>query len=154
MAWTSESDLEDWMMEKLAGLGFAVGSGAETTLTTPGGNPVVWSSWVSENAPVAVLLWASWEPDADKVLADLDSIADAAKSRNLGFVVVAVQEPLEEATESLGSAGVDWLHDRYGRLLKDYRVVSIPRLLILSDDGRVVERLGADPASLKTWGGE
>lgn len=29
MAWNSESDLEDWMMEKLAGLGYAVASGAE-----------------------------------------------------------------------------------------------------------------------------
>ena len=29
MAWNSESDLEDWMMEKLAGLGYATASGAE-----------------------------------------------------------------------------------------------------------------------------
>ncbi len=29
MAWNSESDLEDWMMEKLAGLGYAAASGAE-----------------------------------------------------------------------------------------------------------------------------
>ncbi|WP_322867982.1 type I restriction endonuclease subunit R [Aquicoccus sp. G2-2] len=29
MAWNSESDLEDWMMGKLAGLGYAVASGAE-----------------------------------------------------------------------------------------------------------------------------
>lgn len=31
MAWTSESDLEDWMMEKLAGLGYAAASGAEVS---------------------------------------------------------------------------------------------------------------------------
>lgn len=29
MAWNSESDLEDWMMERLAGLGYATASGAE-----------------------------------------------------------------------------------------------------------------------------
>lgn len=29
MAWVSESDLEDWMMEKLAGLGYVADSGAE-----------------------------------------------------------------------------------------------------------------------------
>ena len=29
MAWNSESNLEDWMMERLAALGYATASGAE-----------------------------------------------------------------------------------------------------------------------------
>ena len=88
------------------------GTGAEATLTTPDGNPVEWGAWLAENAPVAVLLWASWEPDADDVLADLDRISEAARAKGLDLVVVAVQEPFKEATESLDGAGVDWLHDR------------------------------------------
>lgn len=132
----------------------SAGWGAEATLTNPDGNPVEWDAWVADNAPVAVLLWASWEPDADGVLADLDRISKAARAKGFDLVVVAVQEPFKEAAESLDGSGVDWLHDRYGRLLKDYRVVTIPRLLVIADDGRVVEQLDVDSQALSAWGGE
>ncbi len=128
--------------------------GAETTLTTPDGEPVVWSEWVAENAPVAVLLWASWVPAADETLGDLDRITSAARAHDLDLVVVAVQEPLEDATEILDGANVNWLHDRFGHLLKDHRVVTIPRLLVFEKDGRVVERLEVSPDSLRSWAGE
>jgi thiol-disulfide isomerase/thioredoxin len=128
------------------------GFGAGAAVTAPDGRPVDWSDWVSENAPVAVLLWASWVPDADGTLADLGRIDAAVRKRDLELVVVAVQEPLQDASESLGSIDVPWFHDRFGSLLKDYRVVSIPRLLILAEDGRVVERLDARPESVRFRG--
>ena len=138
---------------------FALGApplifGAETTLTTPDGEPVLWSDWVAENAPVAVLLWVSWVPGADETVADLDRITSAARAHDLDLVVVAVQEPLEEATEILDSANVNWLHDRFGHLLKDHRVVTIPRLLVFEKDGRVVEQLEVSRNSLRSWAGE
>lgn len=128
--------------------------GAETTLTTPDGRPIVWADWVSDHSPVAVLLWASWVPDAERTLADLDAIVAATGRRGLDFVVVAVQEPLDEASKSLAGTEVSWLHDRYGRLLKDYRVVAIPRLLVFADDGRLIERLEIDQDSMRHWGSE
>ena len=131
----------------------AVGSAAGSTVTTSDGRGVVWTDWLGDNAPVAVLLWASWVPDADKTLADLETIIAAANARGLDLVLVVVQEPLEEARESLSDIGVTWLHDRYGHLLKDYRVVSIPRLLVIAEDGRVVERLDVNMESVRAWGG-
>ncbi len=136
----------------LAGPSLGVAAGASPT--TPDGVPVAWPDWVSANAPVAVLLWASWVPDADTALADLDRISAAARGRGLDLVVVAVQEPIAEATESIGDADVTWFHDRYGELLKQYRVVSIPVLLVLSNDGKVTERIAVTRASLQAWGGE
>jgi len=136
-------------------LGFpSVGVAADLTLTMPDGSPVVWSDWVADQAPVAVLLWASWIPSAEETLADLDQITAAARAKGLNLVIVAVQETLEEAAESLEGIDVGWLHDRYGHLLKDYRVVVIPRLLVFAEDGQVVERLEVSPRSLRTWGGE
>ena len=132
----------------------SVGVTAGTTLTTPDGSPVVWSDWVADQAPVAVLLWASWVPSAEETLADLDQITAAARANGLNLVIVAVQETLEEAAESLEGVDVGWLHDRYGHLLKDYRVVVIPRLLVFSEDGREFERLEVSPESLRAWGGE
>ena len=129
-------------------------SAAGSTVTTPDGGSVAWADWLGDNAPIAVLLWASWVPDADSTLADLDRITAAASARGLELVLVVVQEPLNEARESLGNIDVEWLHDRYGHLLKEYRVVSIPRLLVVAEDGRVVERLEVDVESLRAWGGE
>lgn len=131
-----------------------MGVAAGTALTMPDGSPVVWSEWVADQAPVAVLLWASWVPSAEETLNDLDQITAAARAHGLDLVVVAVQETLEEAAESLEGVDVVWLHDRYGHLLKDYRVVVIPRLLVFAEDGRVVEQLEVSPRSLRAWGGE
>lgn len=128
--------------------------GAKASPTTPDGVPIVWSEWVSGHAPAAVLIWASWVPDADDALADLDRIAAAAVARDLELVVVAVQEPIDEAREAIGDADVLWFHDRYGGILKEYRVVSIPILLVLSEDGRVIERVPVTRESLRAWGGE
>lgn len=130
------------------------GVAAGESPTTPDGVPVAWPDWVSANAPVAVLLWASWVPDAGTTLADLDRISAAARSRGLDLVVVAVQEPIAAARESIGDADVTWFHDRYGDLLKQYRVVSIPILLVLSDDGKVTERIAVTRESLQAWAGE
>lgn len=122
--------------------------------TTPEGVPVAWSGWIGDHAPVAVLLWASWVPDADEALADLDRISAAAEARGLDLVVVVVQEPIEEARDAIGGADVEWFHDRYGDLLKEYRVVSIPLLLVFSADGKVTERIAVTSASLKAWSGQ
>jgi len=125
---------------------------AEATLTTHDGRPIAWSDWVDDNAPVAVLLWASWVPNADETLAGIGELTAAAESRGLELVLVVVQEPLEEARDSLKGVNVIWYHDRYGHLLKDYRVVSIPRLLVIAEDGRAIERLEAKPQSLSVRG--
>jgi thiol-disulfide isomerase/thioredoxin len=126
---------------------------AESTVTTPEGRPIVWSDWLRDNAPVAVLFWASWVPDAARSLDDLATITAAARAHDLDLVLVVVQEPLDDALEHLSGIEVRWFHDRYGQLLKDNRVVSIPRILVIAEDGRVIEEIEVKPAALRTWGG-
>ncbi len=131
----------------------ASSSAVGLTVTTSDGRPVVWADWLEENGPVAVLLWASWVPDAATTLDNIDTITATARTRDLDVILVVVQESLSEAQESLEGVDVRWFHDRFGHLLKEYRVVSIPRLLVISGDGTVVERLEVKPESLRAWGG-
>lgn len=126
---------------------------AGPAVTAPDGRSVVWADWVGENSPVAVVLWASWVPDAAATLEGFDSIAGAARSHDLDVVLIVVQESFAEARESLGGTDIRWFHDRFGHLLKEYRVVSIPRVLILSEDGTVIENLEAKPDAIRAWGG-
>lgn len=129
-------------------------SAAGSTVTTPDGRPVVWAEWLEENGPVAVLFWASWMPDAAMTLDQLETISGAARKHDLDVILVVVQESLGEAQESLDGIDIRWFHDRYGHLLKDNRVVSIPRILVISSDGTVVEQLDVQAEALRAWGGE
>jgi hypothetical protein len=124
---------------------------AEATVTTPDGRPVVWSEWVEANAPVALILWASWTPGAETTLEELPNLVSVAGERGLSVVVVSVQETREDARRGLDGIDVAWLHDRYGALLKQYRVVSIPMMLILPEGGRVAARIKPTAESLRLW---
>ena len=136
-------------------LGVSISASATgSSVTTPDGHSLEWAGWVDDNAPVAVLLWASWVPEADTTLAELGGIRTAVRARGLDLVVVVLQEPIEEAKELLDGVDITWFHDRYGHLLKDYRVVSIPRILVIDEEGRVVERHDATAASVRSRGGE
>jgi hypothetical protein len=70
------------------------------------------------------------------------------------LVVVSVQEDLDDARRGLEGTEAAWLHDRYGGLLKHYRVVTIPGLLIVAADGEVLARLAPTVEALRGWKGE
>jgi len=129
-------------------------SAAGPTVTTSGGSSVDWADWVEEQGPVAVLLWASWAPGAGDVIAGVGDLETAAAARNLGLVVVSVQEELDEAREDLDGIKVAWLHDRYGGLLKHHRVVTIPVLVIVARNGEVLARLDPTADALRGWTGK
>jgi hypothetical protein len=132
----------------------AAGEAADATVTSPDGATVIWSEWLHEHGPVALVLWSSWAPGADETLLQLDALAEAAGQRRMELVLVAVQEPFEDASRALGGVGIPWFHDRFGRLLKDCRVVAIPALVVVAADGRVAARLDPDAASLRGWKAE
>ena len=129
-------------------------SSAELTIAGPDGEAIHWSSWLEDHGPAAVVLWASWVPDAEATVNELEGISRVARSKELEMILVSVQESPDEARSSLETAGVPWLNDRYGGLLKRFRVVKIPTLVIVEKDGRVVARLDATANALRVWKSE
>ena len=116
------------------------------------GAPIVWSDWVSKRGPVAVVVWASWAPDAEQVLSEYDEIAKAAEKQGLNVFLLDVQETLEQGRAALDQSELTWLHDRHGALLKQYRVIRVPSVLIVAADGSGLGAIDASVEALAGWG--
>ena len=115
------------------------------------GAPIAWSDVVGKHGPVAVLVWASWAPGAPAVIDGWDEIALASRDSGLHPVVVDVQETLADARAALGPGGVPWIHDRHGALLKQYRVIKVPSIVIVSTEGETLARLDPTVAAVAGW---
>lgn len=124
---------------------------AEVQVAQADGTPVVWSRWVSRHAPVAILVWSSWAPRAAEALAKIEELRAACRARGLQLTVVDVQEARGDAQTKLSTAAPGWLHDRHGSILKRYRVIRIPSVLILDTAGEAAARLEATPAAIAGW---
>jgi hypothetical protein len=131
--------------------GLSAAGAAELTVEDPDGAQIEWSSWLRDNGPVAVVLWASWVPDADASIREFPAIAEAAASKGLDALLVSVQESANETRASLGGADLPWVNDRFGGLLKQFRVVKIPSVVVVGPDGVVIARLDADAGALREW---
>jgi hypothetical protein len=117
------------------------------------GAPIVWSDWVAKRGPVAVLVWASWAPDAETTMDRYQELVAACRDSGLHLIVLDVQESLEDGRKALGSREVGWLHDRYGGLLKLYRVIEVPSLLLVAADGTALAKFDATAAAIRGWSG-
>lgn len=117
----------------------------------PNRQVVTWSEWLETEAPAVVLLWTSWAPRADAALAEVDELSEWCRSAGLELVVVAVQEPFADAEAVLSRQSAPWLHDRHGELLKLYRVLQLPSLVIVEADGSVAARLEPSAAAVREW---
>jgi hypothetical protein len=115
------------------------------------GAPIAWTDWVAKRGPVAVLVWASWSPEAAEAIARHEALASASADAGLHLVVLDVQETLEEGRAALGSRDVAWLHDRHGALLKRYRVIEVPSLLLVAADGSSLGKIEATAEAIRGW---
>lgn len=115
------------------------------------GAPVAWSDFVARRGPVAVFVWASWAPEAAEVLDRRDDLATAARDRGLNLVLLDVQEPLEDARRALDGCGLEWIHDRHGALLKAYRIIAVPSVIIVSPQGEALARIEPSPEAVRDW---
>jgi thiol-disulfide isomerase/thioredoxin len=139
-----------WTAAAAIALAAAAPAGAsELALIAANGSSVRWSEWVAANGPAAVLVWASWAPGAPAAVDGLPELATEARSQGLKLVVVDVQEELEAARRGLERAGVAWLHDRHGAILKQYRLIQLPILLVVDQDGRELARMAPSAESLQ-----
>ena len=121
------------------------------TFVSPDGGLLVWAEWLETSGPAAVVMWSSWAPGSEQFLESLRGLGEACAARGLALIVVAVQEPLEDARRALSKTTVQWVHDRHGASLKRYRVISIPGLVVLDRRGAVVERLEPTPEAVRRW---
>lgn len=112
------------------------------------GRGVAWREVTAGAPQVAVLVWASWAPRADREIARLEAYRRAAAGRQMDLVVIAVQEPLEDSRRVLDRVPVRWYHDRHGALLKAHRIIRVPAVVVMSDAAEVLERPPLDPAAL------
>ena len=134
----------------LATLLATVAVGADPSLDDGvSGAPLVWSDWVAKRGPVAVLVWASWAPEARSVVDDFEAFTIASREAGLHLVLLDVQEPLEDGRSALAGSGIDWIHDRHGDLLKLYRVITVPSVIVVEADGSLRGRLDATPEALR-----
>ena len=106
---------------------------------------------MGKRAPVAVLVWASWAPGAEQVIADYGEMEKVAEKQNLHLVLLDVQESLEDGRAALGPTGIAWLHDLHGAMLKQYRVIRVPSALIVAADGEVLAKTDATAEALTAW---
>lgn len=117
------------------------------------GAPIAWTDWVAKRGPVAVVVWASWTPTAEATMDGYPAIAAACAEGGLHLVVLDVQETLEDGRAALSSRDIGWLHDRHGVLLKQYRVIEVPSLLLVAADGKALAKLEATPEAVRGWSG-
>ncbi len=127
------------------------GKPAVSGIVASDSTPLNWEAWVSRHGPVALVVWASWLPSAKATLAALGPLRAACRKRGLFLAVADVSETLEQASVALAGVKVAWVHDRHESILKHYRLVRIPRLLILDRKNRVVARLDVSAAALEAW---
>lgn len=132
-------------------LPLSAGAEPPVILADPDGGPVDFAAWLGGQGRTVVLLWASWLPRAEEVTAELGELRRACSDRRLQLVVVGVQEPLEASRTLLEGSGQAWLHDRHGSLLKRYRVIRLPALLVLEADGKLLAELQASPEAVREW---
>lgn len=140
------------MLTAAAAIALAASVGADAadlTLGTADGTAVRWSEWLAANGPAAVLVWASWAPGAPSAVERLPELEEAARGQELKLVVVDVQEELEAGRRGLERAGVAWLHDRHGAILKQYRLIELPVLVIVDQGGREISRMAPNAESLR-----
>lgn len=115
------------------------------------GAPIAWSDWVARRGPVAVLVWASWAPNAEVAIDQHPQLEAVCAEAGMHLVVLDVQETLEEGRRALEGRDVGWLHDRHGALLKNYRVITVPSVLIVSAEGEALARLDATAEAVRAW---
>ena len=115
------------------------------------GAPIAWSDVVAKHGPVAVLVWASWAPGAEAVIDSWDLIVKECRESGLHPVIVVVQESLADGRAALGPGEIPWIHDRHGALLKQYRVIKVPSIVIVSTEGETLARLDPTVAAVAGW---
>jgi hypothetical protein len=116
------------------------------------GKSVQWTEFLGTRTPVAVLIFASWAPGARDTIGELSDLGRACADRGWTLVIVDVQETFDAARRTLSNTGgVQWLHDRHGDVLKRYRVIKVPSIVVIDNGEVVLGRIEARARSVVAW---
>ena len=69
------------------------------------------------------------------MVGNYQALARAGREAGLHLVLLDVQETLADGRKALGGSSVNWMHDRHGALLKQYRVITVPSVIVVAADG-------------------
>ncbi|MCP4897264.1 MAG: hypothetical protein GY906_09870 [bacterium] len=108
--------------------------------------------WLADNGPAVILVWATWAPRSERALEALDEISRSCIERGFSLAVVDVQESFEDGRNALDDRTVPWAHDRHGLLLKHFRIIKIPTLLMLESDGTLLSQGEVVVDTIEKWG--
>lgn len=85
---------------------------------------------------VLLSFWTTWDPVSIDQIAILDEIGE---TEGVAFLPIAIQESLERTISFLerGKYLTSSLVDETGRILKDYRLLTLPQHILIGEDGRI-----------------
>lgn len=106
------------------------------------------------DGPVLIQFWASWCGRCSTMFGELDALA--RDHSGLQFLTVSIDDDakaaltyLEDRSEDL--AHITALHDSKGTLAKKYEVSSVPLVLLVGPNGKVLFRMDGHPTNGKLF---
>jgi hypothetical protein len=101
-------------------------------------------------APVVMVFWSSWLPDASASVSVIRDIERTTREHGWPGAIVVFQDEPAAAAAILGSegAGLPRVLDPRGVLLRRFQVTRAPALLVVDRDGQVISRSRLDAAEV------
>jgi hypothetical protein len=102
-------------------------------------------------APVVMVFWSSWLPEASTSLPVIHQIEQAVREHGWSGAIVIFQDERKAAASALGgeAAAMPRVLDPRGVLLRRFQVTRAPALLVVDRDGTVISRSRLEPAEVR-----
>ena len=115
------------------------------SMQDPEGNTVKLSDFIAKDKYTAIDFWASWCGPCRQEIPELAKVHEKYKGKGFGIVGVSLDREKEDWVNAIQEMKMDWAHmsdlkfwECEGARL--YAVRSIPHLVLVAQDGTIVER--------------
>lgn len=101
--------------------------------------------------PTVLVFWNSWLPGATEFAALLHEVDRAAAANGWPGAVVVFQDEGDAWAKSIGASGaaLPRVLDRRGALLRQFKVTKAPAVLVVGQDGAVLDRSGPEAGEVR-----
>lgn len=98
-----------------------------------------------------IAVWATWCLPCKRELPYLSDLAKEYRGKNIRFITVSIdgtkeKEAWKNLLEEKKYAGIHTLSDENNEFRSDYMIISIPRFILLSPEGKIVESNAPRPS--------